>query len=422
MPVCCYLPFCGMIYLDYNATTPVDPAVLERMLPYFSERFGNPSSAAHAMGWTAEAAVDRGAGQLAELLSCNAGDLVFTSGATEAINHAIKGVASVRGKDAHLITVATEHMAVLDCFASLAADGWRTTVLPVNGDGMIDLDLLRDSIANDTALIATMWANNEIGVIHPIAKIAEIAHVADVPLFVDATQAVGKIPVSVEGIDLLACSAHKFYGPKGVGALYVRRGRGAVRLKRFVDGGSQQRLQRGGTLNVPGIVGIGQAAQIAAERLSDEKNRLESLRDRLEKKLLSACDGAFVNGSGAPRLPQTLSITFPGAPAESMLLRLRDLALSTASACSSGSATPSHVLTAIGLSPEDAGATFRISLGRPTTESEVDAAAEQLIEAWRAATQSAGKQVGIGAGLKESDAERQWDARATDRVSPLNPL
>jgi len=411
-----------MIYLDYNATTPVDPAVLERMLPYFTEHFGNPSSASHAAGWTAEAAVGRAAGQLAGLLSCDPGDLVFTSGATEAINHGLKGVASIRGKGSHFITVATEHMAVLDCFASLEADGYRTTILSVDSNGMINLDELRAAITDETALIATMWANNETGVIHPIKEISSIAHEKGIALFVDATQAVGKVPVSVEGIDLLSCSAHKFYGPKGVGALYVRRGRGALRPRRLIDGGGQQHSQRGGTLNVPGIVGMGEAASIAAVQLLEDEPRLRALRDRLQNRIVTNCETAVVNGASVPRLPQTLSITFHGTPAESMLLRLRELALSTTSACASGSAKPSHVLTAMGLSPEDAASTFRISLGRPTTESDVDAAADMLIEACRVAAEAAAKQVGIGAGLKDTDAEKRWDEHATDRVSPLNPL
>jgi cysteine desulfurase len=373
-----------MIYLDYNATTPVDPTVLQRMLPYFSEHFGNPSSAGHAKGWTAEAAVNRAVDQVVSLLGGHSEDFVLTSGATEAINYAIKGIAQTHPKGSHLITLATEHKAVLDCYASLESDGYSTTILDVDSDGLINLDELKAAIRNDTILVATMWGNNEIGTIQPIEAISTIVRPLGVPLMVDATQAVGKIPVSVEGIDLLACSAHKFYGPKGVGALYTRRGRDGVRLRRLVDGGGQQRSRRGGTLNVPAIVGMGEAAAICAGKVASDYERLSTLRNRFEAIVLSECETAVVNAANAERLPQTSSITFRGASTTDMLLRLRELAVSTASACATGAGGPSHVLTAIGLSPADAESTFRVSLGRPTTDEEVERAAGLFVDAYAA--------------------------------------
>lgn len=377
-----------MIYLDYNATTPVTPPVMERMLPYFTERFGNPSSGSHSYGWTAQAGVDAARESLGVLLGARPDDLVFTSGATESVNMAIKGVAA-SSQGGHIISVATEHKAVLDTLESVGRIGTRVTILPVDSKGHIDLNLLRKEIREDTALVAVMWANNETGTIAPIQEISSIVRSHGIPLLTDATQAVGKVPVSVEHVDMLACSAHKFYGPKGVGALWVRRGRGAVRLPRFIDGGGQQNGRRGGTLNVPSIVGMGAAADLAGD-LADVARRLSQLRDDLEHKLLSLHPGAYANGDTSSRLPQTTSITFPGVKAANLMAELRALAVSNASACSSGSGRPSHVLKAMGLSDADAAATIRFSLGRPTTEGEILHAIE-LVQNALAVVGNAGK-------------------------------
>ncbi len=378
-----------MIYLDYNATTPVNQVVLDRMLPYFTEHFGNPSSAGHAKGWTADAAVNRALTQVAALLGGEPDDYIFTSGATEAINYAIKGVAQTHPKGSHLITLASEHMAVLDCYTALESEGYETTFLGVDADGVVNLEELAAAIRPETILVSTMWANNEIGTLQPIEKISALVRPLGIPLMVDATQAVGKIPVSIKGIDLLACSAHKFYGPKGVGLLYARRGREGVRLRRFVDGGGQQKARRGGTLNVPAIVGMGEAAAMCDDELARDQKRLSALRDQFESTVLSACDTATVNAAGVERLPQTTSITFRGVSTTEMMLRLRDIAVSTASACASGAGAPSHVLTAIGLSAADAESTFRVSLGRPTTEEEVQQAASMFIDAYVDASSTA---------------------------------
>lgn len=372
-----------MIYLDYNATTPVDPHVLQRMLPYFTEHFGNPSSGSHAYGWTAAAAVEAAAESLGELIGAAPRELVFTSGATEALNMAIKG--AVRGRpQAHVVTVGTEHKAVLDACEAVRRDaGVEVTVLTTDRSGQIDLAALEDCLRESTALVATMWANNETGTVAPIAEIAKVVRSRGIPLLSDATQAVGKISVNIADVDLLACSAHKFYGPKGVGALYIRSGRGGIRLPRLIDGGSQQNGRRGGTLNVPGIVGMGAAAELAQQNLSDEMARMISLRDRLEADLLARCPGAVVNGDVSSRLPQTTSISFANTDATKLMSALRTVAVSAASACQSASGKPSHVLKAMGLSDEEAHATVRFSLGRPTTEQHVAQATDLVVKAWQ---------------------------------------
>jgi len=369
------------VYLDYNATTPVDPQVLACMLPYFTERFGNPSSKGHRYGLEAEAAVEVAREQLAVLLGAEPENLIFTSGATEALNLAIKGVAQAlahRGR--HVVTVQTEHAAVLEACRALARRGWEVTYLPVDAEGRLDMAALEAALRPDTVLLCVMWANNETGVLHPIPAIAQLARDRGVPLLVDATQAVGKIPVQVTGIDLLACSAHKFYGPKGVGALYVRR-RPELRLQPLLDGGGQEQGLRSGTLNVPGIVGMGAAAVRAAEVMAEEMSRLQALRDRLEQGLQGALSGVRVNGAGAPRLPQTSSITFEGVRADRLLAAVRTLALSAGSACGSGRGKPSHVLRAMGRTDTEAQATIRISLGRFTTAADIDYALTELIAA-----------------------------------------
>jgi cysteine desulfurase len=366
-----------VIYLDYNATTPVDPRVLDRMIPYFSGHFGNPSSASHSYGWTAAAAVDAAAELLASLVGAQPEDVVFTSGATEALNQAIKGLGlSEPGR--HVVTVATEHKAVLDACLTLQRAGVEVSILPVDHSGLVDLDQLVDVLRPSTALVAVMWANNETGTIAAIEDIAAVVAERGIPFLSDATQAVGKIPVSAEHVDLLVCSGHKFYAPKGVGALIVRRGRGAVRVPRFIDGGGQQGGRRGGTLNVPGIVGMGAAAEVAGANLSVDCNRLEPLRDRLESSLLAAWPGSFVNGYVEGRLPQTSNIAFPGVDAAKLMAQLRSLAVSNASACQSEGGKPSHVLKAMGLADVEARASIRFSLGRPTTEQEITEAVDMV--------------------------------------------
>ncbi len=369
------------IYLDYNATTPVDPQVLERMLPYFTERFGNPASKGHRYGLEAEAAVEAAREQVAALLGAEPENVIFTSGATEALNLAIKGVAEAsihRGR--HLVTVQTEHRAVLEACRRLEQRGWEVTYLPVDAEGRLDLAALEAALRPETVLLCVMWANNETGVLHPIPEIARLARAHGVLLLVDATQAVGKIPVQVAGIDLLACSAHKFYGPKGVGVLYVRR-RPELRLLPLIDGGGHEQGLRSGTLNVPGIVGMGAAALRASEVMAAEMPRLQALRDRLEQGLRTVLPGVRVNGVGAPRLPQTSSITLEGVRADRLLASVRTLALSAGSACGSGRGKPSHVLRAMGRSDTEAQATLRISLGRFTTEADIDYALTELIAA-----------------------------------------
>ncbi|GIV58139.1 MAG: cysteine desulfurase IscS [Rhodothermaceae bacterium] len=372
------------VYLDYNATTPVDPVVLERMLPFFREHFGNPSSTGHAYGWAAEEAVTQAREQVAGLLGATPEEIVFTSGATEAINMAIKGVAEAYArKGRHVVTVQTEHAAVLGACRALERRGFRVTYLPVAPDGRVAPDDVAAALTEETILVAVMWANNETGVLQPVEALGEVVRAHGALFLCDATQAVGKVPVTVEHVDLLACSAHKFYGPKGVGALYVRQGRPPVRLAPLLDGGSQEGGRRAGTLNVPGIVGMGGAAARAWELLPEEAERLQGRRDRMEKALREALPEVVVNGAEAPRLPQTSSLTFRGVRAANLIARLRTLALSTGSACSSADPRPSHVLKAMGRSDEDAASTLRVSLGRFTTDEEVRYATDQLIEAVR---------------------------------------
>lgn len=370
------------VYFDYNATTPVAARVMGRMRPHFRERFGNPSSSGHAFGWIAEEAVEQAREQVAALLGAEPKALTFTSGATEALNLAIKGVAQAyRRKGRHLVTCQTEHKAVLGACEALEKHGADVTCLPVNENGILDLNALEDAVTGETVLVAVMRANNETGVLQPIEKIAEIAHAAGALFLTDATQAVGKIPVDAEAADLLTCSAHKFYGPKGAGVLYRSRRKPRVRLTPLIDGGGQESGLRGGTLNAPALVGMGAAAELAQERLEADAERLKRLRDRFEKRLREELGDVKINGASAERLPQTASVTFPGVRAAHIERRLRDLAVSKGSACSTGSPAPSHVLKAMGLSDDDARATLRFSLGRPTTEEEVTFAAEKVIEA-----------------------------------------
>ena len=369
------------LYLDHNATTPVDPRVLERMLPFFHEAYGNAASADHAYGWTAEEAVTQAREQVANLIGAPPETLTFTSGATEALNLALKGVAETYArKGNHVVTVATEHKAVLDTCRALRRQGVEVTVLPVDGDGRITPDAIADALRDDTILVAVMWANNETGVLHPIPEIAAVVREHGALFLTDATQAVGKIPVSVDHADLLVASGHKMYGPKGVGILYASQRSPRVRLSPLIDGGGQEDGLRGGTHNVPAIVGMGAAAEQAAAEQSDDAERLRGLRDHLESTLRDAVDGLRINGANAPRLPQTSSVTIPGVSAEDLTLAMRSVACSTGSACSSHDNTPSHVLKAHRLSDADARATLRLSLGRPTTEADLDEALPTIVE------------------------------------------
>lgn len=371
------------IYLDNHATTPVDPRVLEAMLPYFGPRFGNAASRSHRFGWEAEKAVEQARRRIAELAGAAARELVFTSGATESINLALKGaMEACRGGGNHLVTVATEHKAVLDTARRLERSGCELTVLPCQPDGLLDLSLLEGAIRPDTVLVSVMHANNEIGVIQPLRAIGAMCRRRGVLFHCDAAQSFGKIPVSVteNQIDLLSLSAHKLYGPKGVGALYVRRPHGAPLLTAQMDGGGHEYGFRSGTLNVPGIVGFGEACAIAAAEMPAEAAHLRSLRDRLWVQL-SALDGVHVNGVLEHRLPGNLNVRFAGVDAEALLMSLPEIALSTGSACSSASVEPSHVLRALGLTPAEARSSVRFGIGRFNTLEEIDRAATRIVAA-----------------------------------------
>ncbi len=363
------------IYFDNNSTTPLDQDVLKEMLPFFTQVFGNPSSI-HSLGKEAARGVEQSKFQVAELLGANASEIIFTSGATEAINLAMKGVFNrYQSIGNHIITCKTEHRAVLDVCRYLQKQGAEITFLAVDENGDINLEDLRKAIRKETILVALMLANNETGVIHPVRQIADICSEHGVLFFTDATQAIGKIDFSLKDtkIDLLCCSAHKFYGPKGVGALFIRKKRRPIQIEPLVHGGGQQNGVRGGTLNVPGIVGMGKAALLCRQNISNEPARLSALRDRLEKSLLGL-EQTIINGMGNERLPHVSNIRFRFIRAEQLMTRVRRLVVSPGSACSSGSTDPSHVLTSIGLNKEEAHASLRFSLGRMNTEAEVDEA------------------------------------------------
>lgn len=369
------------IYLDYNATTPCDPRVVETMLPYFTQKFGNAASRHHAFGWEAEAAVDIAREQAAELIGAEPNEIVFTSGATEAVNLAIKGVVEAyQIKGAHIITCTTEHKAVLDTCKQLEKRGADVMYLPVNSKGLIDIAELEAAIRPDTILIAIMYANNETGTVQPIAEIGRIAKEKGVLFFTDATQAVGKIRVDVinDGIDMLSVSAHKLYGPKGIGALYVRRKAPRVKPAPQLHGGGHEKGLRSGTLNVPGIVGLGKACSLAQHEMKKDAEHTAHLRNKLETALLQI-EGTAVNGDAANRLPQLTNISFAGVESEGLLMALsKYVALSSGSACTSGSLEPSHVLKALGLSDEAAHSSLRFGAGRFTTEEEIDYTIERV--------------------------------------------
>lgn len=371
------------IYMDNHATTPLDPRVLEAMLPYFREKFGNAASRNHSFGWEAEQAVERARKQIAELIGATPKEIVFTSGATESDNLAIKGVAEMYAeKGEHVITVATEHKAVLDACKHLARRGVQTTFLRVERDGLVNLDELQAAITPRTILISVMYANNEIGVIQPIQAIGKIARERGVLFHTDATQAAGKVPVNVDAdsIDLMSLSAHKMYGPKGVGALYVRRKNPRVQVAAQMDGGGHERGMRSGTLNTPGIVGLGEACAIAQREMAEESARLAALRDRLKDRLFAELDEIYVNGSMEHRLPNNLNVSFAYVEGESLLMGVNDIAVSSGSACTSATLEPSYVLRALGVGEDLAHTSIRFGLGRFNTEEEVDYVAGRVIE------------------------------------------
>jgi cysteine desulfurase len=372
------------IYLDNHATTPVDPRVLEVMLPYFTERFGNAASKSHAFGWEADAAVDIAREQVAKLIgAASPREIVFTSGATEADNLAIKGVAEAyRDKGNHIITCVIEHKAVLDSCKVLAKHGFDVTYLPVTSDGVVDMQRLRGAITDKTILISMMAANNEIGTIQPVKEIGRLAKEKNVLFHSDATQGVGKFPINVEdmGIDLLSLTAHKMYGPKGIGALYVRSTKPRVKLASLIDGGGHEHGMRSGTLNVPGIVGLGKACELSQKEMSSEAERLIALRERLKDGIFKQLDDVQINGHAVRRLPGNLNLSFAYIEGESLLMGLKDIAVSTGSACTSASLEPSYVLKAIGLTDELAYSAIRFGLGRLTTEEEIDYTVKRVVE------------------------------------------
>lgn len=370
------------IYFDNHATTPVDPRVLDAMLPYFREHFGNAASRNHKYGWEAEEAVEIGRKQIADLIGSSAKEIVFTSGATESDNLAIRGAASMyRDKGDHIITAVTEHKAVIDTCKRLEKEGFRVTYLPVQKDGLIDLGRLREAITDKTTLISIMTANNEIGVLQPIVEIGAIAKERGVLFHTDAVQAVGKVPfdVTAANVHMASISAHKMYGPKGVGALYVRRRNPRVLLTPIIDGGGHERGMRSGTLNVPGIVGFGKAAELCRLEMATDSARTRALRDRLNQKLHENLDELYINGSMEHRLPGSLNISFAYVEGESLLMGINDVAVSSGSACTSASLEPSYVLKALGTGDELAHSSIRFGIGRFNTEEEVDYVAAKLV-------------------------------------------
>jgi cysteine desulfurase len=371
------------IYMDNHATTPVDPRVFEAMRPYLTNIFGNSASRNHSFGWEAEEATEKARKQVASLIGATSKEIVFTSGATESDNLALKGVAEMYAeKGNHIITAATEHKAILDTCKRLEKHGTRVTYLPVQQNGLVDLDQLKAAITDKTVLISIMHANNEIGVLQPIREIGRIARERGVLLHTDATQAVGKVPVNVldDNIDLMSISAHKMYGPKGVGALYVRRRNPRVQLTAQMDGGGHERGMRSGTLNVPGIVGLGEACALAQAEMPAESKRMAFLRDKLKDRLMNSLDEVYVNGTMDHRLPNNLNISFAYVEGESLLMGINEIAVSSGSACTSATLEPSYVLKALGAGDDLAHSSIRFGLGRFNTEEEVDYVAGKVIE------------------------------------------
>ncbi|MFI5109955.1 MAG: IscS subfamily cysteine desulfurase [Terriglobales bacterium] len=370
------------IYLDNHATTPLDPRVVDEMLPYFKEKFGNAASRSHQFGWEAEAAVEKAREQVAKLIGATAKEIVFTSGATESDNLAIKGIAEThRDKGDHIVTCATEHKAVLDSCKHLEKQGYRVTYLPVDKAGLIDLEDLKRALDDKTILVSIMFANNEIGVLQPIAEIGAICRERGILFHTDAVQAVGKVPVDVnqQNIDLASITAHKLHGPKGIGALYVRRKNPRVELAAMIDGGGHERGMRSGTLNVPGIVGLGKACELCRAEMASEALRLRALRDRLKEEIFAGLDEVYVNGSMEHRLPGNLNLSFANVDAEPLLMGINDVAVSTGSACSSAAIEPSHVLKALGAGDLTHGS-IRFGIGRFNTQAEIDYVAARVVE------------------------------------------
>ncbi len=371
------------IYMDNHATTQTDPRVLEEMLPYFTEKFGNAASRNHEFGWVAEQAVEQARERIAKLIGATAKEIIFTSGATESDNLAIKGVAEMyKEKGNHIITQAIEHKAVLDTCKRLEKYGFRVTYLPVQKDGRIDLDDLKRSMDDKTILVTIMAANNEIGALQPIREIGALCHERGVLFHTDAVQAIGKVPFNViqDNVDLASITAHKLYGPKGVGALYVRRKNPRVQLVAQIDGGGHERGMRSGTLNVPGIVGLGKACEIATNGMAEEAKKLAALRDRLKDAIMGQLDEVYINGSVEHRLPGNLNISFAYVEGESLLMGINDIAVSSGSACTSATLEPSYVLKALGAGDDLAHSSIRFGLGRFNTEAEVDYVAERVVD------------------------------------------
>ena len=371
------------IYMDNHATTPVDPRVVEAMLPYFTEKFGNAASRNHPFGWAAEEAVETARAQIAKLIGASPKEIIFTSGATESDNLAIKGVAEMyREKGNHIITAVTEHKAVLDTCKRLEKYGYRVTYLPVMKDGLIDLEDLKRAIDDKTILVTIMAANNEIGVLQPVEEIGKICRERGVIFHTDAVQAIGKVPFDVNkmNVDIASITGHKIYGPKGVGALYVRRKNPRVQLSAIIDGGGHERGMRSGTLNVPGIVGLGKACELCMLEMPEESKKMAAMRDRLKNSIMSRLDETYVNGSMEHRLPQNLNISFAYVEGESLLMGINEVAVSSGSACTSATLEPSYVLKALGTGDDLAHSSIRFGLGRFNTEAEVDYVADKLVE------------------------------------------
>jgi cysteine desulfurase len=371
------------IYFDYQATTPLDPRVLEAMLPYFTQAFGNAASRSHSFGWLAEEAVEKARGQIAALIGASAKEIVFTSGSTESINLALKGVAEMYAeKGRHIVTSEAEHKAVLDTCKHLEKIGFEVTYLAPSRSGRVSTEQVRAALRPDTILVALMWANNEVGTLNPIREIGALCHEKGVLFFTDATQAVGKVPVDVEKdrVDLLCLSGHKIYGPKGVGCLYVRRKSPRVRLVAQVDGGGHERGMRSGTLNVPGIVGLGKACELCSTEMEKDRAHTQALRDEFEKRIFASLDHVHLNGDREHRLPNNSNLSFSYVEGESMIMGIKDIAVSSGSACTSASLEPSHVLRSMGVGDELAHSSIRFGFGRFTTKEEVDYAVEHVIQ------------------------------------------
>jgi cysteine desulfurase len=371
------------IYMDNHATTPLDPRVLEAMMPYFTQKFGNAASRNHSFGWEAEQAVETAREQIAKLIGASAKEIIFTSGATESNNLAIKGIAEMyRERGNHIITQVTEHKAVLDTCKRLEKAGCKVTYLPVKADGLIDLEELKAAFTDKTILVTIMFANNEIGVIQPVEEIGKLCHERGVIFHTDAVQAVGKVPVDVQkmNIDVLSLSGHKIYGPKGIGALYVRRRNPRVLISEQINGGGHERGMRSGTLNVPGIVGLGKACELCGQEIVEETKRLTELRDYLRQKFESKLDYVHVNGNMEHHLPGNLNMSFVYVEGESLLMGINDIAVSSGSACTSATLEPSYVLKALGLGDDVAHSSIRFGLGRFNTKAEVDYVADKLID------------------------------------------